>query len=568
MVRDLSAIFALLMNAAWRRRYIICIPVLLLPILAAIASFYVPKSYSTGMSILVQEPAALNPFLEEFALSPKLKERIKPLQALLKSEHVLEGVLEDLGDIDKNTPPKKRALAIEELANSVNSELVGGEVIKLTLKGSNADGMARKLMAISNRFVERIVAPGRSSVEGSEKFLRQQMINRQQKLQKAESRLAAFKFENAGTLPEIYATNVKRLATLQDTYDTKLIELSAAKRAHQDLRKRLSGTNPLIGQLEEQIVALSSELISFKSRYTPSHSKVKEVAAKLARLRAERSELLSVSTEVSDEELDRLFNIAMGQSGSFDENGQSPFLVSQMLRLQDVQSKKVALEKEVEQMRIKIIQLNRSIARFGPIERKMQGLERNIRVAQGLYEKLAERYEMARVTGALGRFEAPERVKIVDAPKDPLWPDTPGFLIFLIGGLIGGTLLGLALATIIELLDQTVHSAHELSHSLGLPVLSRISFIGVDHAMAAHGYELGASSENQFYADLGRGQDNPTSNTSATGSSSLSKLISLILQHATPLLRDVVVQIWSWAALLLSSLFIFTCAKLGISRRP
>ena len=553
MVRDFTDILQLILHAAWRRRYIICIPVLLLPILATIASFYVPKSYSTRMSILVQEPAALNPFLEEFALSPKLKERIKPLQALLKSEHVLEDVLEDLGEIDENTPAKKRALAIDRLANSVNSELVGAEVIKLTLKGSNSEGMARKLTAISNRFVERIVAPGRSSVEGSEKFLRQQMIDRQQKLHSAESRLAAFKFENAGTLPEIYATNVKRLATLQDTYDSKLIELSASKRAHQDLRKRLSGTNPLIGQLEEQIVALSSELVSYKSRYTPNHSKVRDTQAKLTRLRAERSELLAVSTEVSDEELDRLFNIAMGQSGTFDENGQSPFLVSQMLRLQDAQSKKVALEKEVEQMRIKIIQLNRSIARFGPIERKMQGLERNIRVAQGLYEKLAERYEMARVTGALGRFEAPERVKIVDAAKDPLWPDTPGFLIFFIGGLIGGVLLGLALATIIELLDQTVNSANELSEKLGLPVLSRVSHLEANHMDATYSAVPGSSS---------------SSNTNNAVTGFLYSFFQIILRHAVPLMRDVIIQIWSWIAPLLSSFFILARKLLGISRRP
>lgn len=564
MTRDFTDVLHLLLNAAWRRRYIICIPILLLPMLAAIASFYVPKSYSTRMSILVQEPAALNPFLEEFALSPKLKERIKPLQALLKSEHVLVDVLEDLGEIDGNTTPLKRALAIEKLANSVNSELVGSEVIKLTLKDSTAEGMARKLNAISSRFVERIVAPGRSSVEGSEKFLRQQMLDRQQKLQKAETRLSAFKFENAGTLPEIYATNVKRLATLQDTYDSKLIELAAAKRGYQDLRKRLSGTNPLIGQLEEQIVSLSSELVSFKSRYTPSHSKVKDVEAKLSRLRAERSELLSVSIEVSDEELNRLFNIAMGQSGSFDENGQSPFLVSQMLRLQDAQSKKVSLEKEVEQMRIKIIQLNRSIARFGPIERKMQGLERNIRVAQGLYEKLAERYEMARVTGALGRFEAPERVKIVDAPTDPLWPDTPGLFIFLIGGLIGGTMLGLSLATITELLDQTVHSAHELSENLGLPILSRISLIGAIHAPAAYG----PSSSSSFHQDMGSSKTHASSNPSNPVLIPLIKASKVIAKNALPLMRDVVVQIWRWIPPLLSSLFIFACLKLGIKHRP
>lgn len=566
MNRSLNDTIAILINAAWRRRYLICLPVLLLPVLAFLTSHLVAKSYSTRMSILVQEPAALNPFLEEFALSPNLKERIKPLQALLKSEHVLGEVLLQLGEIDEKTPPLKKAHAIDDLAKSISSELVGTEVITLTLKGPKAEGLAVKLNAISKSFIERIVAPGRSSVESSEQFLKEQMMDRQMKLQQAEARLAAFKFDNSETLPEIYRSNVTRLASLQDIYDTRLIELSAADRALDDLRKRLSGTNPLIGQLEEQIVSLSSELVSMKARYTEQHSLVKNTEAKLSRLRAERSELLQVSTEVSDTDLNRLFNIAMGQSGSLEETGQSPFLVSQMLRLQDAQSKKVTLEKEVEQIRLKIVQLNRGIARFGPVERKMQGLERDIRIAQGLYEKLAERYEMARVTGALGRFEAPERVKIVDAPYEPLWPDTPGSLLFVLAGLFGGMVLGISLATLAELFDQTVRSAHDLSHQLGLPVLARLSYIeGMAESpqtAAGRGYCLALFDGSSNHANA-----TPRDVVGKTIERTGRGLYAATL-FAAGLGRDVGVQIFVWLRPLSGSLFLRAVSLLRLRRRP
>ena len=490
------------------------------------------------------------------------------LKALLKSEHVLSDVLADLGEFDVNTTPLEKLKKVRALSRSIDSRLIGQEVIKLTITGPKSEGLANRLNAVAKHFIERIVAPERSSVEGSEKFLRAQMIARAEQLQQAEARLVSFKVENAENLPEIYQSNIGRLTTLQDLHDTKVIELSAAKRALKDLRKRLSGTNPLIGNLEEKIVSLSSELVSLKARYTDSHSKVRNAETKLARLRAERSQLLSVSTEVSDDELDRLFNIAMGQSGGFDENGQSPFLVSQMLRLQDAQANKTALEKEVEQIRIKIKQLNNGIARFGPIERKMQALERNIRIAQQLHEKLMERYEMARVTGALGRFEAPERVKIIDAPQDPHLPDTPGRIIFIIGGIIGGIVMGIGLATITEMLDPTVRSARELAHRLELPVLSRVSFIQVT--------DVNSPPTGGGIDPIGPALRPKT--ISRASSTKREKLIWALetgftyakkfLEVALPIVEKTISTIWKIATPALSRLMAVAFAKLGVGSRP
>ncbi len=568
MIRNLGDIIYVVLNAAWRRRYLLVIPMLLMPVVAYFASDKVTKSYSTGMSILIQEPAALNPFLEDFALSPNLKERMAPLKALLKSEHVLSDVLTELGEFDANTSPIEKLRKVRTLSRSIDSRLIGQEVIKLTITGSKSEGLAKRLNAVAKHFIERIVAPERSSVEGSEKFLRAQMNARAEQLQQAEARLVSFKVENAENLPEIYQSNIGRLTTLQDLYDTKVIELSAAERSLKDLRKRLSGTNPLIGNLEEKIVNLSSELVSLKARYTDSHSKVRNAETKLARLRAERSELLSVSTEVSDDELDRLFNIAMGQSGGFDENGQSPFLVSQMLRLQDAQSNKTALEKEVEQIRIKIDQLNNGIARFGPIERKMQALERNIRIAQQLHEKLMERYEMARVTGALGRFEAPERVKIIDAPQDPHFPDTPGRIAFIIGGIIGGIVMGIGLATITEMLDPTVRSARELAHRLELPILSRVSYIQVgDVTPPPTGGGIDPIGPALRPKTIGRELSTKREKLGwllGTGFKCAKKFLDVVL----PIVEKIISTIWKIAAPLLSRLIAIAFSKLGVGSRP
>ena len=89
----------MLLTAAWRRRYLIVTPMLILPVLGGIAGHFAPKTYETKMTILIQEPGKLNPFLEDLSVKTNLKERMPALSSLLTSRHVMQSVAADLGMI-------------------------------------------------------------------------------------------------------------------------------------------------------------------------------------------------------------------------------------------------------------------------------------------------------------------------------------------------------------------------------------------------------------------------------------------------------------------------------------
>jgi uncharacterized protein involved in exopolysaccharide biosynthesis len=148
--------------------------------------------------------------------------------------------------------------------------------------------------------------------------------------------------------------------------------------------------------------------------------------------------------------------------------------MSQVQRLQDAQARRVTIENDVLELRRMIADLQRTIGTFAPIEQEQQQLEREIAAARDMYDSLLKRSEMARVTGALGRFEAPERIKIIDPPSAPTVPVGPGLLIFLLGGLVGGIVLGLGLAALTEFADQRLRSEEDFARESGLPVLGRV----------------------------------------------------------------------------------------------
>ncbi|MGU3495148.1 GumC family protein [Xanthobacteraceae bacterium A53D] len=498
MFETTSDTFAYIVQVAWRRRFLVIIPILLLPPLALVAATLAPARYEARMTLLVQEPAKLNPILNDIAVNPNLKERMSALIALAHSEVVLGLVLEDLKRVTPETPQRDRDEMVRAISDAVSIQLVGTDIIEMRIRSFDPTSPAQTLNALSRRFVERLVSPERTAVQDSERFLKEQMSERRRALDEAERAFLDFKTANADKLPALYNTTVQRLATLEQQLETKQMELSIAGATMDELRKRLATTNPLIGRIEEQIVSASSELASLRARYTDEHSLVQAAEWHLQRLEQERQHLLSDSHAIGSTDLDRLWNMASGLGGTSstapaNANAQqrdndrtaTPLLVSQLQRLQEQQSKRIALENEVEQLKKVIAALQRDIAEFGPIEQQQQQLERAVTFSRENYESLAKRYEMARVTGALGTFEAPERVKVLEAPAEPASKITPGYFLYLLAGIFAGCAVGGALAAASELLDTRMRRPSDFARVLGVPVIARIPRIEAPNRMKA-----------------------------------------------------------------------------------
>ncbi len=477
MFETTSDTLAYLVQVAWRRRFLAFIPVLLLPPLALVAAMLAPQRYEARMTLLVQEPAKLNPILNDIAVNPNLKERMSALIALAHSEVVLGRVLEDLGRIGPDTDPRVKEDMVRSLSAAVSIQLVGTDIIEMKFRALDPTSPAITLEALSKRFIERLVSPERTAVEDSERFLKGQMNERRVSLEQAERAFSSFRSANADKLPALYNSTVQRLAQLEQQIETKEMELGTADATLADLRRRLATTNPLIGRIEEAIVQVSAELASLRARYTDQHSEVQAAMRKLERLNDERQHLLSSARDIESVDLDRLWNLAAGVTQSGDtanETRTAPLLVSQLQKLQEAQARKVGLEKEVEQLKAASVMLQRDIAAFGPIESQQQNLERAVTIARENFDSLAKRYEMARVTGALGQFEAPERVKTLEPPANPAPKVTPGYFLYVLAGIVAGIGLGGALAGAAELLDSRLRRPQDFARVLGIPVIARI----------------------------------------------------------------------------------------------
>lgn len=475
--RTVGDIVHLIVSAAWYRRYLLCVPIVVMPVLAGGVSKLLPKSYDARMVLLVQEPAKLNPFLNDLAIGPNLKDRKEGLISLLHSEHILGAVIDDQKLLPPDASPRARDEAIRALSANLTAQTVGGDLIELKLKGGSPKGLDRILASIGDRFVDRLLAPERSSIESSVSFLDQEIAEKRRLLTIAEDELAGFKQKNADKLPELYTANVQRLTTLQRTLEEKQFDLSSAQAAFDDLRSRLANTNPVIGKMEEQIVQVSSELALLRARYTDDHSDVQAALRKLRRLEDERKALIAAAQQLTPEEVERAIN-QVSVAGATSDRAAAPLLVSQMQRLEDARARRDGLTREVDGLKQSVSDAKQSVADYGAVELQQKRLERAVAAARETYDSLAKRYDMARITGALGRFEGPERVKLIDPPTEPTVPTTPPAILFIIGGIFGGIGLGAALAFVAEMADGTLRRREQVEIGLGVPLLSRLPRLG------------------------------------------------------------------------------------------
>ena len=469
-------ILQVLLAAAWRRRYLIVIPTLLLPVLGVVVGHFAARVYETKMTILIQEPGKLNPFLEDLAVKTNLKDRMAALTALLTSRHVMQSVAEDLHLITQGMPQSASDRVIADLASSVSVQLIGQELVEMRYRAPTPVGIDTALYRIGERFMERVAAPEDSSMRESVTFLDRELGVMTKRLEAAESDVAEYRAAHAQSLPDQRGANLQRLATLREQFAEREVRLAGAQSDFDETRARLARTDPVIGRLEQDIVSTRGDLAVLRSRYTDDHSKVQAAMRRLERLEEERTSLIQAGQALTAADLDRMWNLAAVAKKEGD--GAQPLLVSQVAMLEGARTRLEQVKSEMSNLRHGIAELSAALEESGEVERELGKRQRAVAETQDLVQSLRKRFEMAKVTGELSRFQAPERIKVIDRPAVPTAPMRPLTLLFGLGGFAGGLALGIGLAVLLELSDSSVRRIRQMEALTGLKVLARIEPLG------------------------------------------------------------------------------------------
>lgn len=217
-----------IVQGAWRRRFLLIIPVLFMLPISVVAAKLLPMPHEARTLLLLQEPGRGSPFLAELTRSNEFEAQSEfesplkqELEELLKSDLVLHKVVDDEiaeGRLVANGTVDQ----VGALRNNLTLRLIGRDFIELRLRGSKAMGLGLQLETVLSRFLEALVAEQGGTSVG-------QLLTktRRDDLERAKRDAANLEAMLLRILPGGLEAGATRLRAITTELNTKREELAA-----------------------------------------------------------------------------------------------------------------------------------------------------------------------------------------------------------------------------------------------------------------------------------------------------------------------------------------------------
>jgi uncharacterized protein involved in exopolysaccharide biosynthesis len=424
MSRPFRVVAQRVVDAAWRRRYLLIVPIIIMIPLSIVGAKLLPNTYTARSLMLIKEAAKTNPLYRGVdSPSPqRAQERVAGLRAVLGSEYVLSKALRDLGE--KNEPdPKKRAEKIDELRASLKLDLIGGDFLEFRMSGPNAAGLGRRLHLVTARFLEALSPE--TGVSAGEYLVQ----NRLKELEAVEQARSLLSERLASLLPNGLETGLKELEDLN-------------RRLH-EASQRLSSAAARSGGLHMQVTS---------------------------------SEPRNPSTQQSVAEVINEGSQAVRNDSTVDPNGSTASRAPLGVALKNYAYNEVStiLQDEIKKLRSARTHLADAIAEYRRVEEEIPASDKAIHLARELHDLYKKQFEDSEAKRDWSILDASERIFVIDPPKDPDFPSVPR-IYFALFGVLASCALGVGLATVAELMDQTVRYPEDLAAQTGLPIIAVVA---------------------------------------------------------------------------------------------
>ena len=441
------------------------------------ATFVLPKRYTSQTMVLVAQPA-VGPDYVKPVVTEDLNHRLASMKEQILSRTRLQPIIEKFGlyagvrgqvHIEDLVERLRTAVEIKPLEPTpgTQSRQLPGFYVDVTF--DNPQIAQQICTEITSMFLEQNARERKQQANETTSFLSKQLEEAKKSLDDQDAKLAQFKRQYLGSLPEEEQSNLNILTGMNAQLEANTQALS---RAHQDKafneslvgqqeanwKASQTGQNPETA--EQQLGALQDQLTSLQARYTSEHPDVIKLKSQIEELKKRMAGAAKNNASAS---------------GSTQASAAEPPQIQQLrakLRQDDMNI--ADLTKRQSQIQDEIRQLQSRVQASPMVEQQLKELTRNYQTAQDFYNDLLKKRQNAGVAGDLESQQESEQFRVLDPPSLPDRPSFPKKAYFAGGGLGGGLALGLAILCLIAMGDKSMHTERDVELALKLPVLALV----------------------------------------------------------------------------------------------
>jgi uncharacterized protein involved in exopolysaccharide biosynthesis len=466
----------------YRRRWLVVLTAWILTlVVTAIVVVAKGVRYEVGSAIYYQLGAEILPpplVAKESVVVTRRAEDVNTEIEILRSPHLVEKVIADLGEDFFRDPPPTTALGrakaqmrrvVDSVQNGIQEVLIqarmrrrlsrlekitlvfqhalrvepvrNADVVNVTMQVTDPEAGKFILEKILEEYLKSHQAAHRKS--GMSEFFQQQHAQVKSELDTSSEELLAFQNEHgAWSADHQRLLLLDRRRLLQQEYSATLARMSRLDTEVSELDKALSGLppvvelsrteqrNPAIDDTEQSLAALDLNLATLTTAFSEGAREVEDKTRQISFLKERMTNLPPMI----------LFTTTTGISQTFQEINKERKLKS--AELEGLKQMATTQKKQLAEMDQELPALEKSIVTLTALQREHALLEKN-------YALYSENLEKSRIEQAMNHAEI-SNVSIISPPTASLLPVWPSLKLVLAAALLVGFGIGSALAFLLE----------------------------------------------------------------------------------------------------------------------
>lgn len=469
-------------HAAWRFRWWAMAAAWTVCIIGWLVVISLPETYEASARVYVDTRTALTPVIQGLAISQDVNAELNFVEQSLLSGAQMENIAREANLDLSSLTRERRAALLDRLRRQVQLDVAGtggrdgsGAVFTIRYKDSDRNRSLRVTKFLLDTFIEETLGGKHTGTETAQKFLQEQIEDRDAQLRAAEQRLAEFKKRNVGMMPGAEGDYFANLRGEMDAIEKAQARLSIAVKRRDAIARQLRGEAPSLsgpspistgGAAGEEIAArikeTQSKLDELLLRYTDKHPEVIALRETLAELQKRR--------------MDEIEAVRRGDFGAAAQSGAAANPVFQSIQLASNESdiEIAAIQAEIADRQQKVAAFRRLVDTVPEVEAEYSRLNRDYEVTKAQYNALVERLERANL-GEKAEATGSVRFEVIDPPNAPFKPVSLDHRMLLAAVLLAGLAVGGGLAYLIGQIKPVFFHSRSLTEVTGLPVLGVVS---------------------------------------------------------------------------------------------
>jgi capsular exopolysaccharide synthesis family protein len=434
----------------------------------------VPVYQAEGELLLKQDRSDLLTGLKTSDDLEAVGEKVNPLSTeakIILSRPVAEKVIKELNLKDEEGNPTE----VEKLLAGLSVEPISKtDILKISYQGKDPEEAA----AIVNRVIDVYKAEDllnkQSKTKEATQFISEQLPQLKANVHKADAALRQFKEKNRVVdLAKEEASAVEIIAKLDQEIAQAKAQLAEATSRKASLQQKIGmdadmavvasslSQSPGVQQIVTELQELQGELSLERTRYKPGYVSLRNLERKEAALKAllqkRAGEVIGSPTQIPIEDF---------QIGPLKQNLIAD-LVNSEIEIAGLSSNL----KVLTDVQGTYKQRSRILPKLEETQRE---LERRLEAAQSTYELLLQKLGETRVS----ENQNVDNLRVISMAVVPTSPIASKKKIILAVGAVGGIVLGMAVAFLLDLMDQSVKNVKEAKELFGYTLLGVIPAVG------------------------------------------------------------------------------------------